>query len=133
MKLLTLIPLKKYSLKETACVQMLCLGSHEKHTVIAVPSAALQTCCLIFTMVFKTDLLLHSSSGGYSFSRGRSMVGHLSDVATQLPNSSSCQRSVLYHWWEATEKTTSFQSEFFRRFVTVERGLGSEALESLLW
>lgn len=120
-------------LKEPARVQVLSLRSCEKHTAIPVPSAARQTSLLSFTMLFKLDPLVHSFCGHCSFSRGSSMEGHLSDLNTQLPNSSSCCSSVSDHWSEATEETTSFQSEFFYSFLNVKHGPGSEALESLMW
>lgn len=93
----------------------------------------LQTSPLRFTMLFKLDPVVHSFSGHYSFSRGSRTVGHLSDLNTQLPNSSSCCSSVSDHWTEATEKTTSFQSAFFYRFINVKHGPGSGALESFIW
>lgn len=58
------------------------------------------------------------------------MVGHLSDLITQLPDSASF--FSLMSLVGDTEKEISFQPEFLQRFVTVKYGPASGALESLI-
>lgn len=114
--------MKLLALKETACVQMLSSGSREKHTAVPVPSAALQTSSLRFN----SKLIHYSFTGSYSFRRGNSTVGHLSDLAINFIILPAAEVQVLITDWKKQRKQLNFNLNFSRGLSWLIMGQGED-------